>query len=189
MARRNLRLVAVLAVVLLTLTGFRPGGGGSRGGSHGGGDHVSGGGCSNSGAHAGSGSHSGTGDYDDDYDGSAGGGDYAGGGGDGGATSSPSGGAMPDAEVVECDVAEPDDGEPGSKVRIRNADEVDSELTVTVGFRDADRELVDTAVATIDPYRDAIEGADYLGDPVVEVPMAHPERSDEAVRCEVLSAY
>ncbi|MEU7485615.1 hypothetical protein [Streptomyces sp. NPDC042319] len=164
MARRHLRLTAVVAVVLVTLTGFRPHGHGSSGG---------GGGCS---AHSSSsGSHSSGHHYDDDDD------DYS---GSGGSDSGPSAGATPQGTVVECASEHPKAMRPGAKVRLTGNDPY-ADVTITVEFRGAGGSVVDTGERTVDPALDNED--DLAGDPVFRIPMAHPDRAGKVTRCQVRS--
>ncbi|WP_051872100.1 hypothetical protein [Streptomyces sclerotialus] len=169
MTRRHLRLTAVVAVVLLSLTGFRPHGG-SRGGDGGGG------GCS---AHSSSsGSHGSSNHYDDDddYDDD----DY----GSGGPDSSPSATAKTRGRVVECVPEHPKAARPGAKVRLTD-DGLYDEVTITVEFRGADGSVVDTGERKVDPILD--DEDDAAGDPLFSVPMAHPDRAGKVTRCAVRS--
>ncbi|MGI5469353.1 hypothetical protein [Streptomyces sp. CA-132043] len=170
MARRHLRLTAVVAVVLVTLTGFRPHGHGSHGSGDGGG-----GGCS---AHSSSsGSHGSSHHYDDDDDDD----DYS---GSGGSDSSPSDAATPLGTVVECVSEHPKAKRPGAKVRLTGND-LYADVTITVEFRGADGSVVDTGERTVDPALDNED--DMAGDPVFRIPMAHPDRAGKVTRCEVRS--
>lgn len=171
MARRHLRLTAVVAVVLLSLTGFRPHGHSSRGGDSGGG------GCS---AHSSSsGYHSSSNHYDDDddYDDD----DYS---GSGGSDSSPSATAEAQGTVVECVSEHPKAARPGAGVRLTD-DGLYDEVTITVEFRGADGAVVDTGRKTVDPILDGED--DASGNPVFRIPMAHPDRAGKVTRCEVRS--
>ncbi|MFF5158832.1 hypothetical protein ACFY3N_21875 [Streptomyces sp. NPDC000348] len=125
----TLRLTAVSALVVLTLTGF------STGRGHGGGD-GGGGGCSSSGQNhdsssSGGGSHR---DYDDDDDyGSGSGGDHGSDGdaGDsGGSASSSEQGAL--VSLVDCASKET----PYATVEVTNQNTADGVFTVTVRFED-----------------------------------------------------
>ncbi|MEV0693284.1 hypothetical protein [Streptomyces sp. NPDC050388] len=131
----TLKLTAVAALVVLTLTGFSTG----RGHGRGGGDD--GGGCSSSSQNHDSSSRSGGGshrdydddDYDDDYyyddhdDADAG----------GGSTGGSSGGSSPSlrdatVELLSC----ASKTVPYATVRVTNPNAVDGVFTVTVAFRD-----------------------------------------------------
>ncbi|MEV0602812.1 hypothetical protein AB0I82_26445 [Streptomyces sp. NPDC050315] len=169
MSRRHLRLTAVVAVVLLTLTGFRPHGRGSDGGDGGGG------GCS---AHSSSGYH-GSSHYDDDDDY-----DDDGYSGSGGSDSSPSASAAPQGTVVECVSEHAKAAHPGAKVRL-TGDGLYDEVTITVEFRGANGAVVDTGKKKVDPILDGED--DAHGDPVFRIPMAHPDRAGKVARCEVRS--
>ncbi|GHE26944.1 hypothetical protein GCM10018771_02250 [Streptomyces cellulosae] len=123
---KTLKLTAVSALVVLTLTGFSTG----RGHGHGSGHHDgdSGGGCSSSSQNhdSSSGSHRNY-DDDDDYDD-----DYGSSGGSGGSEASMS----PDAAtvtLVEC----ASEQTPYATVEVTNDDTVDGTISVTVVFKDA----------------------------------------------------
>ncbi|MBZ4020681.1 hypothetical protein [Streptomyces purpurogeneiscleroticus] len=163
MARRHLRLTAVVAVVLLSLTGFRPHGRGSDGGDSGGG------GCS---ASSSSGYHGSSNHYDDDDDD-----DYS---GSGDSTYDPY--AERRGKVVGCVSDDPDAAKPGAKVELV-VEDPNEDVTVTVEFRGADRTTVDTARVTVNPYMDALYGYDSSEDTVVAIPMAHPARADKVTDC------
>ncbi|MGC0376657.1 hypothetical protein [Streptomyces sp. SAI-229] len=119
----TLKLTAVSALVVLTLTGF------STGRGHGGGS-GDGGGCSSSGQNHDSSSSSGGGshrDYDDDDD-------YGSGSGAGGGEESASAsGQDADVELVDCASEET----PYATVEVTNRNAVDGVFTVTVRFEDA----------------------------------------------------
>ncbi|MFD8520404.1 hypothetical protein ACFV2D_10350 [Streptomyces capillispiralis] len=119
----TLRLTAVSALVVLTLTGFSTGRGGGSGGGDGSGG---GGGCSSSSQnHDSSGSGGSHNDYDDDdYDDT--------GSGDAGADTSP---ADQDATVELVDCASPT--APYATVEVTNPNATTGSFTVTVTFRDA----------------------------------------------------
>ncbi|MFI9026576.1 hypothetical protein [Streptomyces sp. NPDC053560] len=160
MARRHLRLTAVVAVVLVTLTGFRPHGHGSSGG---------GGGCS---AHSSSsGSHGSSHHYDDDDDDSSGSDD---------STYDPY--AERRGKIVGCVGDDPDAAEPGAEVAL-TVEDPNEDVTVTVEFRGAGRTTVDTARVTVNPSMDAVYGYDSSEDTVVAVPMAHPARAAKVTDC------
>ncbi|MFC8425833.1 hypothetical protein ACFUN7_34195 [Streptomyces sp. NPDC057236] len=121
----TLRLTAVSALVVLTLTGF------STGRGHGGGS-GDGGGCSNSGQDHDSSSSSGGGshrDYDDDDDYGSGG-DYGDAGDGGGSASSSELGAL--VSLVDCASEET----PYATVEVANQNTADGVFTVTVRFED-----------------------------------------------------
>ncbi|WSB91713.1 hypothetical protein OG805_14505 [Streptomyces cellulosae] len=129
---KTLKLTAVSALVVLTLTGFSTGRG--HGGSSGHHDGDSGGGCSNSSQNHDSSSGGSHRDYDDDdyddyddYDD-----DYGSSGGSGGSETSMS----PDAAtvtLVEC----ASEQTPYATVEVTNDDTVDGTFSVTVVFKDA----------------------------------------------------
>ncbi|MDX3415457.1 hypothetical protein PV661_14505 [Streptomyces sp. MD20-1-1] len=129
---KTLKLTAVSALVVLTLTGFSTGRG--HGGSSGHHDGDSGGGCSNSSQNHDSSSGGSHRDYDDDdyddyddYDD-----DYGSSGGPGGSEASMS----PDAAtvtLVEC----ASEQTPYATVEVTNDDTVDGTFSVTVVFKDA----------------------------------------------------
>lgn len=126
---KTLKLTAVSALVVLTLTGFSTGRG--HGGSSGHHDGDSGGGCSSSSQNHDSSSGGSHRDYDDDdyddYDD-----DYGSSGGSGGSEASMS----PDAAtvtLVEC----ASEQTPYATVEVTNDDTVDGTFSVTVVFKDA----------------------------------------------------
>ncbi|MFD8170962.1 hypothetical protein ACFV2W_31565 [Streptomyces cellulosae] len=123
---KTLKLTAVSALVVLTLTGFSTGRG--HGGSSGHHDGDSGGGCSSSSQNHDSSSGGSHRDYDDDdYDD-----DYGSSGGPGGSEASMS----PDAAtvtLVEC----ASEQTPYATVEVTNDDTVDGTFSVTVVFKDA----------------------------------------------------
>ncbi|WP_028960679.1 hypothetical protein [Streptomyces sp. UNC401CLCol] len=126
---KTLKLTAVSALVVLTLTGFSTGRG--HGGSSGHHDGDSGGGCSSSSQNHDSSSGGSHRDYDDDdyddYDD-----DYGSSGGPGGSEASMS----PDAAtvtLVEC----ASEQTPYATVEVTNDDTVDGTFSVTVVFNDA----------------------------------------------------
>ncbi|MFF5343283.1 hypothetical protein ACH46L_11170 [Streptomyces althioticus] len=134
---KTLKLTAVSALVVLALTGFSTGRGhgGTSGGDH---DGGSGGGCSSSSQNhdSSSGSHR---DYDDDddYD------DDYGSSGSGGSEASMS----PDATVTLVDCASEET--PYATVEVANADTVDGTFSVTVVFRDAAGEELDSGTEEV----------------------------------------
>ncbi|MET8495666.1 hypothetical protein ABZW15_30135 [Streptomyces cellulosae] len=126
---KTLKLTAVSALVVLTLTGFSTGRG--HGGSSGHHDGDSGGGCSSSSQNHDSSSGGSHRDYDDDdyddYDD-----DYGSSGGSGGSEASMS----PEAAtvtLVEC----ASEQTPYATVEVTNDDTVDGTFSVTVVFKDA----------------------------------------------------
>ncbi|MEV5421801.1 hypothetical protein AB0K85_03195 [Streptomyces cellulosae] len=119
---KTLKLTAVSALVVLTLTGFSTGRGHGGSSGHHDGD-SSGGGCSSSSQNhdSSSGSHR---DYDDEYG--------SGSSGSGGSEASPS----PDAATVTLvDCAS--EQTPYATVEVTNDDTVDGTFSVTVVFKDA----------------------------------------------------
>ncbi|MEV0278454.1 hypothetical protein AB0I22_19010 [Streptomyces sp. NPDC050610] len=154
MARRHLRLTAVVALVLVSLTGF------SRGHGHGHGSHGSygsssrhrdgGGGCSSSHSNHSSGSGSGSGSdsgsssgsgYDYGSSGSSGSsgsyGSAAGSRGVGGGSThsaSPDRAARPEAKIVQC--ISDDARHEAATIRVTNRGSARATYTVTVDFRD-----------------------------------------------------
>ncbi|MEU7471827.1 hypothetical protein AB0A94_25450 [Streptomyces sp. NPDC044984] len=132
----TLKLTAVSALVVLTLTGFSTG----RGGGSGSGDGGGGGGCSSSDQNHDSSSSSGGGshrDYDDDDD------DTSGGGGSGNASAS-----VQDAtvELVTC----ASEASPYATVEVTNPNATDGVFTVTVIFEDTAGAEVATRVQDVD---------------------------------------
>ncbi|MBJ6633066.1 hypothetical protein [Streptomyces sp. I5] len=131
---KTLRLAAVSTLVVLALTGFSTGRG--HGGSSGDGG---GGGCSSSSQNHDSSSGGSHRDYDDDDYGSSGGS-----GGSGGSEASIS----PDAAtvtLVDCASEET----PYATVEVTNTDTVDGTFSVTVVFRDAAGEELDSGTEEV----------------------------------------
>ncbi|MGA5081175.1 hypothetical protein ACPC37_26870 [Streptomyces griseoincarnatus] len=138
---KTLKLTAVSALVVLALTGFSTGRGhgGTSGGDH---DGGGGGGCSSSSQNHDSSSGGSHRDYDDDdyddYD------DYGSSGGSGGSEASMS----PDAAtvtLVDCASEET----PYATVEVTNTDTVDGTFSVTVVFRDAAGEELDSGTEKV----------------------------------------
>ncbi|MGA5284092.1 hypothetical protein ACPCSK_27315 [Streptomyces griseoincarnatus] len=136
---KTLKLTAVSALVVLALTGFSTGRGhgGTSGGDH---DGGGGGGCSSSSQNHDSSSGGSHRDYDDDdYDD-----DYGSSGGSGGSEASMS----PDAAtvtLVDCASEET----PYATVEVTNTDTVDGTFSVTVVFRDAAGEELDSGTEEV----------------------------------------
>ncbi|WP_413800846.1 hypothetical protein [Streptomyces iranensis] len=192
--RRGLRLVAVLTVVLVALTGFK-----GRGHGHGGG----GGGCSSSSSHhssgAGSDSGSGSGGYSDSDDegsttgaGSGGSryrdyddddyGDSASSGSSGGSASS----YEPQATVVTCaekgrdaEKGKDESGRPAATVKVRNRSGTADTYLVEMNFQD--RGGVTRTSGRADVRVPAGKSR------TVRVPLDDPSAVGTVVRCEVVS--
>jgi hypothetical protein len=119
MMRRGLRLTAVLAVVLVALTGFKSRGGGRHGSG-------GGGGCSSSSSHhssSSSGSGSGSGGYSDSS----------------GSSSKP-GELAPTVAVVKC-AGRDRNGEPAATVKVGNQTDRSQTYIVTMDFRGKDSKV------------------------------------------------
>jgi hypothetical protein len=148
----TLKLTAVSALVVLTLTGFSTG----RGGSSGGGDGSGGGGCSSSGQnHDSSGSGGSHNDYDDhdDYD------DDTGGGDPGADVPSPDLGAT--VELVSCASRTA----PYATVEVVNPNAAPGSFTVTVTFVDASgAEVTAPAKDVFVPGDDTVTARVEIGD-------------------------
>ncbi|MFE7119589.1 hypothetical protein ACFU99_29645 [Streptomyces sp. NPDC057654] len=163
MAGRHLRLTAVVALVLVSLTGFSRGGHGSHGGHGSRGYHGSssrhggGGGCSSSHSRHSSGSDSGTGSGSGSNSGSGSSygssGSYGSSAGSRGSThgsthsASPDRAARPEAQIVQC-VAE-DVKHEAATVRVTNRGSARASYGVTVDFLDAQYHSVSVGTARI----------------------------------------
>ncbi|MEU5639571.1 hypothetical protein [Streptomyces milbemycinicus] len=198
MMRRGLRLTAVLAVVLVALTGFK-----SRGhGRHGSGG---GGGCSSSNSHdssSSSGSGSGSGGYSDstsdDYgsdDGSSGSSSSGSGSGgyryhdryddnDSSSSSGSSSGSSakpgelaPAFAVVKC-AGKDKNGEPAATVKVTNQTDRSQTYIVTMDFRDKDSKVTSGSASA----RFAAKQTK-----TVKVPLDDPGVVGTVVTCEVVS--
>ncbi|MFD8253187.1 hypothetical protein [Streptomyces werraensis] len=139
---KTLKLTAVSALVVLALTGFSTGRGhgGGSGGDHDGG----GGGCSSSSQNHDSSSGTSHRDYDDDDDYDYDDDDYGSSGGSGGSEASMS----PDAAtvtLVDCASEET----PYATVEVANTDTVDGTFSVTVVFKDAAGEELDSGTEEV----------------------------------------
>ncbi|MER7397094.1 hypothetical protein ABT381_16490 [Streptomyces sp. NPDC000151] len=165
MAQRHLRLTAVVAFVLLSLTGFRP---------HGHGSDSGGGGCS---AHSSSSGYHSSHHYDDDddYDDD----DYSGGSGSD-SSPEPTATQAPSGTIIAC--VDPDEATPHALVRLVVGDP-HTDVTVTVRFLGADATVVDTAKVKLNPYEDDYDADETTDNPEVQVPMAHPDRADKVANC------
>ncbi|KAF3465980.1 hypothetical protein [Streptomyces sp. Tu 3180] len=159
----TLRLTAVSALVVLTLTGFSTG----RGHGGGSGDGGGGGGCSSSSQNHDSSSGSGSGshgdddhDYDYDYDDAAAGGSGSGSGSGGGNQSS-----LEDAtvELISC----ADEKAPYATVEVTNPNAVGGTFTVTVDFLDTEGGQVTSGHEQI--------AVPANGTATVQVPVDHSE--------------
>ncbi|MFB7914021.1 hypothetical protein [Streptomyces sp. NPDC056061] len=172
MMRQQVKLSAVLVVVVLALTGFSSSGHGSRSGS--GGSGSSGGGCSNSKKSNGSYHHS---DYDDNNDhgsssSSSGGTDY-------GTDPTPTASDGPSAYVFRC--ARPGKGKrkavTAATVRLTSNALGTSRYDVDVTFLDAAGNTVDTGEAEV-----RASGGETK---TVSVRMEHPGKVSRVKNCRV----
>ncbi|WP_327176288.1 hypothetical protein OG599_13950 [Streptomyces sp. NBC_01335] len=181
MMRQQIKLAAVLAVVVLSLTGFSKS---SHGHGHSGSSHSSGGGCSSS--RSSNGYHSSTSDNDDDdYDGSGSGSGSSSGystpTADPTTDSTPSAGSAPTARVVTC--AQPAAGSrkavTSSRVELTPTSYGTSKVDITVTFFDSAGNLLDTAHKKVE-----LDATDGLDPKTFTVPMASPAKVDEVYRCD-----
>ncbi|KAK1179896.1 hypothetical protein B7755_018170 [Streptomyces sp. NBS 14/10] len=185
MMRRGLRLTAVLAVVLVALTGFK-----SRGhGRHGSGG---GGGCSSSNSShssSSSGGYSGSDDYDSDSgsSGSGSGGyryhdryddnDSSSSSGSSSGSSSKPGELAPAVAVVKC-AGKDKNGEPAATVKVTNQTDRSQTYIVTMDFRDKDSKVTSGSAHA----RFAAKQTK-----TVKVPLDDPGVVGTVVTCEVVS--
>ncbi|MFD6531920.1 hypothetical protein [Streptomyces sp. NPDC060184] len=185
MMRQQIKLAAVLAVVVLSLTGFSKS---SHGHGHSGSSHGSGGGCSSSRSSNG-GYHSSTGnnDYDDDDDGSGSG---SGSSGSNSGYSTPtndpttaytaSADSAPTVRVIKC--AQPADGSrkavTSSQVELTPTSYGAAKVAITVTFFDSAGNLLDTAHKKVE-----LDATDGMAPKKFTVPMATPAKVDEVYRC------
>lgn len=185
--RRGLRLTAVLAVVLVALTGFK-----SRGHGHGSGG---GGGCSSSNSShssssSGSGSGSGSGGYSDSDDSSSTSGtggyryddrydsnDSSSSSGSSSGSSSKPGELAPAVAVVKC-AGKDKNGEPAATVKVTNQTDRSQTYTVTMDFRDKDSKVTSGSAYA----RFAAKQTK-----TVKVPLDDPGVVGTVVTCEVVS--
>lgn len=177
MMRQQIKLAAVLAVVVLSLTGFSKS---SHGHGHSGSSHSSGGGCSSS--RSSNGYHSSTSDNDDDdYDGSGSSSGYSTPTADPTTDSTPSAGSAPTARVVTC--AQPAAGSrkavTSSRVELTPTSYGTSKVDITVTFFDSAGNLLDTAHKKVE-----LDATDGLDPKTFTVPMASPAKVDEVYRCD-----
>ncbi|MFH8881309.1 hypothetical protein [Streptomyces californicus] len=169
MMRRQVKLAAVLVVVVLALTGFSTAGKSRGGKSSSGGS--SGGGCSSSEKSNNGYRHT---DYsDDDYDSSSSGssGSYA--------TPTPAASDAPAVRVIRC--AAPRKGKrkavPSSMVELRAKEPGSQEYEIDVRFLDGSGQTVDTAETTT-----IVDGGDVR---TLTVRMESPGKVSRVKRCEV----
>ncbi|MFF7360605.1 hypothetical protein [Streptomyces sp. NPDC008125] len=183
MMRQQMKLAAVLAVVVLSLTGFSKS---SHGHGHSGSSHGSGGGCSSSRSSNG-GYHSTTGNNDDDDDDGSGSGSGSSSGystptDDPTTGYTPSVSSDPTARVVTC--ARPADGSrkavTSSEIELTPTGRGNSKVAITVTFFDSAGNLLDTAHKKV-----ALDAVDGLDPKTFTVPMASPAKVDEVYRCDV----
>ncbi|MGW0860393.1 hypothetical protein [Streptomyces sp. NPDC002690] len=180
MVRQQMKLAAVLAVVVLALTGFSTS---SHGHGHSGSSHGSddGGGCSNSRKSNGYSSGSTTDDYDDDYGSSSGSSSDS-------ATATdeptPDPTAVPTTDpgvrVLRC--ARPADGSQkavtSSLVELSPANYGTAEVDITVTFADSASNTVDTAHLRVE-----LDASESLDPQDFTVPMKNPGKVDEVYDC------
>ncbi|MFE9459070.1 hypothetical protein [Streptomyces californicus] len=172
MMRRQMKLAAVLVVVVLALTGFSTAGK-SRGGKSSGGSSSSGGGCSSSKKSNNGYRHT---DYsDDDYDDSS----SSGSSGSSYGTPTPTASDAPAVRVVRC--AAPRKGKrkavPSSMVELRAKEPGSQEYEIDVRFLDGSGRTVDTAETTT-----TVDGGDVR---TLTVRMESPGKVSRVKRCEV----
>ncbi|MDX2407024.1 FxLYD domain-containing protein [Streptomyces microflavus] len=171
MMRRQMKLAAVLVVVVLALTGFTTSTSGGKG-SKSKGSSSSGGGCSNSKKSNSGYRHT---DYDDDdYDDNA-----SGSSGSSYGTPTPTASDGPAVRVIRC--AQPRKGKrkavTASVVELRSKDTGSHTYEVDVTFYDARGNTVDTAETTT-----TLDAGDVRN---LTVRMESPRRVSEVKRCEV----
>ncbi|MEU1170743.1 FxLYD domain-containing protein [Streptomyces microflavus] len=171
MMRRQMKLAAVLVVVVLALTGFTTSTSGGKGGKSKG-SSSSGGGCSNSKKSNSGYRHT---DYDDDdYDDNA-----SGSSGSSYGTPTPTASDGPAVRVIRC--AQPRKGKrkavTASVVELRSKDTGSHTYEVDVTFYDARGNTVDTAETTT-----TLDAGDVRN---LTVRMESPRRVSEVKRCEV----
>ncbi|MEV4880178.1 hypothetical protein [Streptomyces cyaneofuscatus] len=172
MMRRQMKLAAVLVVVVLALTGFSTSTSGGKSGKSKG-SSSSGGGCSNSKKSNSGYRHT---DYsDDDYDDNS----SSGSSGSSYGTPTPTASDGPTARVIRC--AQPRKGKrkavTASVVELRSNDTRSYEYEVDVTFYDGRGNVVDTAETTTT--------LDAGGVRNLTVRMDSPRRVSEVKRCEV----
>lgn len=183
MVRQQMKLAAVLAVVVLALTGFSTSSHGhGHGSSHSSGD---GGGCSNDRkSNGGYGSTTTTtNDYDDDDDDY----DYGSGSDSSSVTDEPTLDAAPvptadpEVRVVKC--AQPGKGSrkavTSSQVELTPVTFGTAEVDITVTFSDSATNTLDTAHLRVE-----LDSTDSLDPQKFTVPMAHPGKVDDVYDCD-----
>ncbi|MFD6424644.1 hypothetical protein [Streptomyces sp. NPDC060198] len=184
MVRQQMKLAAVLAVVVLALTGFSTS---SHGHGHSGSSHGSGGGgCSNSHKSNGYNSGSTTDDYDDDDYGS---GSSSSSGSDSATDSvteepTPDPSAVPTTDpgvrVLTC--AHPANGSQkavaSSQVELSPVDFGIAEVDITVTFSDSATNTLDTAHLRVE-----LDASESLDPQKFTVPMKDPSKVDEVYDC------
>ncbi|MET7581029.1 FxLYD domain-containing protein [Streptomyces microflavus] len=171
MMRRQMKLAAVLVVVVLALTGFMTSTSGGKG-SKSKGSSSSGGGCSNSKKSNSGYRHT---DYDDDDDDD----NASGSSGSSYGTPTPTASDGPAVRVIRC--AQPRKGKrkavTASVVELRSKDTGSHTYEVDVTFYDARGNTVDTAETTT-----TLDAGDVRN---LTVRMESPRRVSEVKRCEV----
>ncbi|MFI1331326.1 hypothetical protein ACH4U7_14525 [Streptomyces sp. NPDC020845] len=193
MMRRGLRLTAVLAVVLVALTGFKSRGHGRHGSGGGGGCSSSNSSHSSSSSGSGSGGYSDPGSSSDDYDsdsGSSGSGsggyryhdryddnDSSSSSGSSSGSSSKPGELAPAVAVVKC-AGKDKNGEPAATVKVTNQTDRSQTYIVTMDFRDKDSKVTSGSAYA----RFAAKQTK-----TVKVPLDDPGVVGTVVTCEVVS--
>ncbi|MGW3566034.1 hypothetical protein ACWDSL_19530 [Streptomyces sp. NPDC000941] len=193
MMRRGLRLTAVLAVVLVALTGFKSRGHGRHGSGGGGGCSSSNSSHSSSSSGSGSGGYSDSGSSSDDYDsdsGSSGSGsggyryhdryndnDSSSSSGSSSGSSSKPGELAPAVAVVKC-AGKDKNGEPAATVKVTNQTDRSQTYIVTMDFRDKDSKVTSGSAHA----RFAAKQTK-----TVKVPLDDPGVAGTVVTCEVVS--
>lgn len=197
MMRRGLRLTAVIAVVLVSLTGFKSRGHGRHGSGGGGGCSNSSSSHSSSNSDSGSGSGSSSGGYSgsDDYGSSSGSSDSGSGSGgyryhdryddnDSSSSSGSSSGSStkpgelaPRVALVKC-AGKDKNGEPAAIVKVTNQTDRSQTYIVTMDFRDKDSKVTSGSAHA----RFAAKQTK-----TVKVPLDDPGVAGTVVTCEVVS--
>ncbi|MEU1085248.1 hypothetical protein ACFYPN_11210 [Streptomyces sp. NPDC005576] len=182
MVRQQMKLAAVLAVVVLALTGFSTSSHG-HGSSHSSGD---GGGCSNDRkSNGGYGSTTNNYDDDDDYD-------YGSGSDSSSVTDEPTLDAAsvptPDPEVRVIKCAQPAEGSrkavTSSQVELTPVTFGTAEVDITVTFSDSATNTLDTAHLRVE-----LDSTDSLDPQKFTVPMAHPGKVDDVHHCDARAVF
>ncbi|MER7793894.1 hypothetical protein [Streptomyces sp. NPDC097640] len=188
MMRRGLRLTAVIAVVLVSLTGFKSRGHGRHGSGGGGGCSNSSSSHSSSNSDSSSSSGSSSGGYSDSSDSGSGSGGYryhdryddndssSSSGSSSGSTTKP-GELAPRVALVKC-AGEDKNGEPAAIVKVTNQTDRSQTYIVTMDFRDKDSKVTSGSAHA----RFAAKQTK-----TVKVPLDDPGVAGTVVTCEVVS--